>query len=179
MVPPGCAIRVVTIVRCSHGDAAGPLTCTAERGDDRRMSTEQNVTVVRRYFEEYHNGRRLDLLDDLVAEDLRAPTARAQAMVARAFPDYRIAIEHQLAEDDVVATVWSARGTHEGPWDSPAGTVEATGRSIEWTASTTLCIVDGWIAAVIGTHWDHLGILQQMGAVEAPDPRTGFLRTGA
>lgn len=143
------------------------------------MSTDQNKTVVRRYFEEYHNDRRLELLDELVAEDLRGPTAKAQAMVARAFPGYRIVVGHQVAEGEVVATVWSARGTHEGPWDSPAGTVEATGRSIEWTASTTLRVVDGRLAAVIGTHWDHLGILQQMAAVEAPDPRTGFLRSGA
>ncbi len=155
------------------------LDATLSAHHDRRMSTDENKTVVRRYFEEYHDDRRLELLDELVAEDLRAPTARAQAMVARAFPDYRITIDDQLAEDDVVATVWSARGTHEGPWDSPAGTVEATGRSIEWTATTTLRIADGRIAAVIGTHWDHLGILQQMGVVEAPDPRTGFLRTGA
>lgn len=72
-----------------------------------------------------------------------------------------------------MATGWSAEGTHSGPWNSPAGTIEATGRPIRWTATTTLRVPDGRIAGILGTHWDHLGILQQMGAVESAAPRTG------
>jgi len=33
--------------------------------------------------------------------------------------------------------------------------------------------IDDQIAEVIGTNWDHLGILQQLGALPATDPRSG------
>jgi predicted ester cyclase len=137
------------------------------------MTAESNKQVVRRYFEDYHNRRETGLLNELVSDELAAPTAAAQAAVARAFPDYRISVDWQVADDDAVATGWSAEGTHSGPWTSPAGTVETTGRRVEWTATTTLRIRDGRIADVLGTHWDHLGILQQMGAVATDAPRSG------
>lgn len=140
------------------------------------MSAEDDKAVVRRYFEEYHTRRRLELLDELVAEHLRAPTAAAQAGLERAFPDYAVAIQWQVADEVGVATVWSARGTHEGPWDSPAGLVEATGRNVEWTATTTLSVRDARITDVLGTHWDHLGLLQQMGVLEGLPGRSGFFR---
>ena len=137
------------------------------------MTAELNKQVVRRYFEDYHNRRETGLLDELVSDELAAPTAAAQAAIERAFPDYRLSIEWQVADDDAVATGWSGEGTHSGPWTSPAGTVEATGRRVGWTGTTTLCIRDGRIADVLGTHWDHLGILQQMGAVATDAPRSG------
>ncbi len=90
-----------------------------------------------------------------------------------AFPDYRITIEDQVAEDDKVATIWTGRGTHQGSWASPIGAVPATGKTVTWTATTTLRIADGKIAEVIGTHWDHLGILQQLDAIPSADRRPG------
>ena len=48
-----------------------------------------------------------------------------------------------------------------------------TGKVVTWTGTTTLRIVEGKIAEVIGTNWDHLGILQQLGALPASDPRPG------
>lgn len=137
------------------------------------MSSEANKEVVRRYFEDYHNGRQKQLIDELATDQLSGPTRNMQAAVERAFPDYRISIEWQIADDDAVATGWSAQGTHSGPWNSPAGTIEATGRTIRWTATTTLSIRNGRISGVLGTHWDHLGILQQMGAAESTTPRPG------
>ena len=50
---------------------------------------------------------------------------------------------------------------------------EVVRRYFEEYHTTTLRIRDGRIAAILGTHWDHLGILQQMGVVETATPRPG------
>jgi predicted ester cyclase len=137
------------------------------------VSAEENKTIIRRYFEEFHTQRQHDILEQIVSPDLLEPTRRATDMVLNAFPDYRITIEEQVAEEDKVATVWTATGTHQGQWQSPAGTVAPTGNEVRWTATTTLRISKGKISEVIGSSWDHLGILQQLGAVEVTEPRTG------
>ena len=137
------------------------------------MSTEENKAVVRRYFEEFHNGRADAILEQIVAPALFEPTRQATARLRDAFPDYRIAVDAQVAEGDAVATVWTGRGTHRGAWASPIGPVAATGEAVTWTATTTLRVAGGRIAEVVGTHWDHLGILQQLGALPAPSPRPG------
>jgi hypothetical protein len=43
---------------------------------------------------------------------------------------------------------------------------------VTWTGPTTLGIAEGKIAEVIGSNWDHLGILQQLGALPAAAPRS-------
>lgn len=137
------------------------------------MSAEEHKDVVRRYFEDYHNGRRTEALAGLAPEETRAAVEAARAALARAFPDYRLEIRAQVAEGDLVATVWGAVGTHEGDWDSPVGTIAPTGRRVEWSGTTTLRLDGGLIVDTVGSNWDHLGILQQLGVVEAASPRPG------
>ncbi len=137
------------------------------------MTLEENKTVVRRYFEEFHTGRAADILEQIVAHDLLGPTREATERLRTAFPDYRLTIDAQVAEGELVATVWTGEGTHEGAWASPIGEVEPTGLPVTWTGTTTLRLVDGKIAEVVGTHWDHLGILQQLGVVAPTAPRSG------
>ncbi len=137
------------------------------------MPAEENKAVMRRYFEEFHTQRQQDILEEIVAPELLEPTRRATDTLLTAFPDYRITIEEQVAEEDKVATVWSGSGTHQGQWESPAGTVAPTGNEVAWTGTTTLRLSEGKISEVIGSSWDHLGILQQLGAVDVTEPRTG------
>ena len=137
------------------------------------MTAEESRSVARRYFEEFHNGRRDDLLSELMVPELATDTRRATDAVRTAFPDYRITIEAQVAEDDRVATVWTLRGTQRGEWASPAGPVAPTGRVVAFTGTTTLRVTGGKIAAVLGTNWDHLGVLQQLGALPGTAPRSG------
>src|SRR5215210_6120762 len=134
---------------------------------------EVNKASVRRYFEEFHNGRERSILEDIMLPELLEPTRRATEMLFSAFPDYRITVEEQIAEEDKVATVWSGSGTHQGEWESPAGTIAPTGRQVRWTGTTTLRLSEGQISEVIASSWDHLGILQQLEAVEVTEPRTG------
>jgi predicted ester cyclase len=137
------------------------------------MSTEENKALVRQYFEAFHNERQLDLGAQILGPELLTPTLGVAAMLRTAFPDYRMTIDEQLAEADMVATVWTGSGTHEGEWASPIGPVAPTGKAVTWTGTTTLRVVDGKIAEVIGTNWDHLGLLQQLGALPATAPRSG------
>jgi predicted ester cyclase len=129
--------------------------------------------IVRRYFDEYHSGRDQSIVGEIVTHELREPTEQVRLALVTAFPDYSVEIRDQVSEGDKVATVWTARGTHEGTWDSPIGPIPATGKPVEWTGTTTARIVDGRMAEVIGSNWDHLAILQQMGAVAVTEPRSG------
>lgn len=135
--------------------------------------SKENKAVVRRYFKEFHDQRQHDILEEIVAPDLLEPTRRATDMVLTAFPDYQITVEDQIAEADKVATVWSGSGTHQGEWESPAGTIAPTDKEVRWTATTTLRLSEGKISEVIASSWDHLGILQQLGAVSTTESRTG------
>jgi predicted ester cyclase len=137
------------------------------------MSTAENKALVRQYFDLFHNQRQFDLGEQILGSELLVPTLGVAAMMRTAFPDYQITIDDQLAEADKVATVWTASGTHQGEWASPMGPVASTGRAATWTGTTTLRIAEGKIAEVIGTNWDHLGLLQQLGALPATDPRSG------
>ncbi len=137
------------------------------------MSTADNKDLVRQYFEVFHNERQLDIGEQILGPELLTPTLSVAAMMRTAFPDYQLTIAKQLAEADKVATVWTGTGTHQGEWASPIGPVPATGKAVTWTGTTTLRIGEGKITEVIGTNWDHLGILQQLGALPDTAPRSG------
>jgi predicted ester cyclase len=137
------------------------------------VTADENKAVVSRYFEEFHDGREHAILEGIMTPDLLEGTRQVTHMLLTAFPDYRLTIEEQIAEGDKVATVWTGTGTHQGDWESPAGTIAATGRQVRWTGTTTLRLSEGQISDVIASSWDHLGILQQLGAVEVTEPRTG------
>ncbi len=137
------------------------------------MSIAENKALVRQHFDVFHNQRKLDLGEQILGPELLTPTLDMAAMMRTAFPDYQFSIDDLLAEADKVAIVRTATGTHQGEWASPIGSVPATSKAVTWTGTTTLHIVDGKIAEVVGTNWDHLGILQQLGALPAAAPRSG------
>src|SRR5215218_9339900 len=142
------------------------------RKEEKRVS-EENKAVVRRYFEEFHDNHEHGILEEIMVPDLLEPTRLTTHMMLTAFPDYRLTIEEQIAEEEKVATVWTGSGTHQGEWESPAGSVAPTGREVRWMGTSTLRLSEGKISDVIASSWDHLGILQQLGAVDVTEPRTG------
>ena len=137
------------------------------------VTAEENKVIVSRYFEEFHDGREHAILEEIMSPDLLQGTRQVTQMLLTAFPDYRLAIEEQIAEGDKVATVWTGSGTHEEDWESPANTIAPTGKHVRWTKTTTLRLSEGQISDVIASSWDHLGILQQLEAVDVTEPRTG------
>ena len=137
------------------------------------MSAESNKALSRRVLDEAFNAGNIDVIDELVSTDfvnhdaalpepLVGPDA-AKATISgyrSAFPDLRITIEEQIADEQGVATRWSAKGTHEGDLMG----VAPTGKQATVTGITIDRIVDGRIAES-WTNWDTLGMLQQLGVV--------------
>jgi predicted ester cyclase len=81
--------------------------------------------IVRSYFEEVLTQQRIDGLDELLDPSFRsyAPSGAtvdrdqykaAVAATLAAFPDLAVTVEEQVADRDLVATRWSATGTHSG-----------------------------------------------------------------
>src|SRR5215217_8904513 len=136
------------------------------------VTAEENKAVVSRYFKEFHDGREHSILEEIMTPNLLEGTRHVTEMLLIAFPDYRLTIEEQIAEEDKVATVWSGMGTHQGEWESPAGAIAPTGRQVRWTGTTTLRLWEGQISEVIASSWDHLGILQKLGARGVTEART-------
>jgi predicted ester cyclase len=69
-------------------------------------------------------------------------------------------VEAQIAEGDMVATRWTACGTHDGDFQG----VPPTGREVTLRGMTIFRIADGKL--VEGwTNPDLLGVMQQIGAI--------------
>ena len=81
----------------------------------------------------------------------------------RAFPDLRISVDDLIGEGDKVAWRLSVRGTHRAEFRG----VPATGTEVKFGAQYIFRfhdqrIVERW------TNLDRLGVLCQLGAIEAP-----------
>jgi steroid delta-isomerase-like uncharacterized protein len=94
---------------------------------------EANKAIVRSFFEELWNQRKLSLAEELFAEDCvthqlrfgndpagapRGPAAMKHHVAdwLAAFPDIHFTIKQMLAEGDRVMTQCVMRGTHSAPW---------------------------------------------------------------
>lgn len=101
--------------------------------------SENNLRIVRRFFDEVWSQGNYAVADELLAEnhvhhlgedELRGPAAVKEfaASLRSAFPDLRVSIEDEVADAGKVAIRWTASGTHSGQF---AG-VEATGRPVHY-----------------------------------------------
>jgi steroid delta-isomerase-like uncharacterized protein len=145
--------------------------------------SKENKEIARRVAEEGFSKGNLEVLDELLAEDIvnkdpsvppEIPPGRegikilAQGYVS-AFPDMDFKIEDQIAEGDKVVSVWSASGTHQGELLG----IPPTGRQTTTSGITIDVIKDGKIVETL-THWDNLGLLQQLGVI----PQVGAATQG-
>jgi steroid delta-isomerase-like uncharacterized protein len=141
------------------------------------MTAQDNRAISRRFFEEFWNAGNPDALAELMAEDIifrdrdvgehrgHAATRDFIDMYRAAFPDLRFTIEEQIAEDDKVATRWTARGTHRGELMG----IPPTGRSATVSGITIDRISQGRIRESIGS-WDAMGLMQQLGVLAENQP---------
>jgi predicted ester cyclase len=133
------------------------------------MSSEQNKAIVRRLFEEPWKGK-LDVVDELTAGDyighdpalpgpVRGPEGVKEfiSTYLSAFPDARVTVEQQLAEGDLVATRWSARGTHEGDLMD----FEPTGKEVN-VSGLTISRLEGGKVVEEFQNRDFHGMMQQV-----------------
>jgi predicted ester cyclase len=145
------------------------------------MSIEQNKAVVGRWFTEFWGPDfNPAVIDELAAPDIRfqyslhAPCrgrdeVRAFATKFRAaFPDLAFGGTADLiAEGDHVVGQWVGGGTQTGDAfdDMPIGELPAgSGKSMRFTGTTVLKVVDGLITEEIGLD-DGVTVLQQLGLI--------------
>ena len=124
------------------------------------MSTEKNKALVRRYFDEVVNGRRLDLIDKLFAPDMAAGQNIRAPLVEflGAFPDLEATVEEMIAEGNVVTVHWLDRGTHQGEWRG----IPPTGREMSLRGISIFRLAGEVIVEAGGTA-DYVGMLRQLG----------------
>ena len=147
---------------------------SGEQTEGSRQMSDANKTVSRRLTEEAFNQGNYDVIEELVAPtfvnhdpttgDTKGPQGTRELIEGyrSAFPDLKLTIEEQVAEGDLVATRWTARGTHKGELMGIAPTGKestVTGMSIEKIKDGK--IVESW------NNWDTLGMMRQLGAIPA------------
>ena len=80
-----------------------------------------------------------------------------------AFPDFKIAVEHMVADEDNVAFAYTITGTHEGPFNG----IAATGKKIKVRGHADLEVQLGREdRRAVGGASHEVGILQQIGAMK-------------
>ena len=145
------------------------------------MSVEDNKAVVVRWFTEFWGSEfNADVIDDLAAPDIRFEYSLHKPLRGRdevrefalrfreAFPDLGFgATADLIAEGDYVVGQWKGGGTHTGPAfdDLPVGSLPAnSGRTMEFTGTTVIKVVDGMIAEEVGLD-DGVTVLKQLGLI--------------
>jgi steroid delta-isomerase-like uncharacterized protein len=133
---------------------------------------EQNKAIARRAFEEILSGGRFELAAQLYAKDFinhgihrDASLEEDQAALKgwhQAFSDITIVPEKLIAEGDLVAIYWIARGTNTGTGNG----LPATGKKAELAGITIWRIVDGKIKEEWSA-FDQLSMMQQLGLLPA------------
>ncbi|MEM7547951.1 MAG: ester cyclase [Pseudomonadota bacterium] len=138
---------------------------------------EANKAVVTRLLEEVFNGRKLDLLPEVLTPDfVLKPVAAFPPEEAygpdgmrtvyegfyKGIPDARAETLDIIAEGDIVMVYDRFGGTHEGP----LGPFEATHKPLFWNVMHLYRLRDGKIAED-NVFVDALGLMQQVGAIPA------------
>jgi steroid delta-isomerase-like uncharacterized protein len=136
------------------------------------MSTETNKRIVRRLVSEAQEQGNLAVVDEILADDFidhtplpGLPPTRDGVRILfgalkSAFPDLRVQISEQIAEDDKVVTRKTFLGTHGGEFMG----IPATGRSIAFEVVDILTFNDQKKIVEHRVILDNLALRQQLGA---------------
>jgi len=142
-----------------------------------RSAIEGAKQLAHRIADEVWTQHKLDVIDEVIASDFvgisptdgefRGPAGFRQ-LVERyisAFPNATMRITESVAEGDMIASHWTATGTHTGELMG----IAPTGRDVTVEGTQFDRIRDGKIVESHGL-FDALGLLQQIGAVPAGAP---------
>jgi predicted ester cyclase len=82
---------------------------------------DANKRIARKFVEDVINTGDLDRVAEFIAAPDVAAARQHVLSVRDAYPDLHVTVSQQIAEDDFVVTVVTARGTHKGSfWGIPA-----------------------------------------------------------
>lgn len=138
------------------------------------MNPQASIALVRRFFDDMCNERRLDLAPTLFAPDCRfhdpqIPGIQGPAAIAETLKVYQVGMQGHWAIEDIFAsgedrvTVrWTGTGRHTGEVMG----IPPTGKAVRVDAISVFRIASGRIAEAWEV-WDTLGFLQQLGVVPA------------
>jgi steroid delta-isomerase-like uncharacterized protein len=139
--------------------------------------SDQNVALLRRWFQEVWNEGRIETIHELMAPDaVGIGEAGPEAVIhgpdefrgfveklRGAFPDIHVTIEDAFASGDKVAARWSATMTHKG---NQLG-VPASGKRVRITGISLVQLANGQI--VRGwDNWDQFTMMMGIGAIGQP-----------
>lgn len=127
------------------------------------MSSEANKARARRIVEEMWNTQNLNVVDEVYAPEFGSGHAATKQFVTThltVFPDLHITIQDQIAENDLVATRYVMRGTHQGEFAN----IPPTGRQFTVTGIEMHRFADGKLIELWNVV-DLLGMLQQLGVI--------------
>jgi steroid delta-isomerase-like uncharacterized protein len=141
------------------------------------MSADENIQLLRRWFQEVWNEGRIQTVYDLLAPNAVARGQRGAEAEIRgpeefekfaleirgAFPDIKVKVEDVFGVDDKVVLRWSGIMTHTG--DGPG--LPASGRTVRIGGITIARFADGKIVEGWDS-WDQLGMLEQIGVYKPP-----------
>jgi steroid delta-isomerase-like uncharacterized protein len=136
---------------------------------------DENIAVMRRWFEQGWNEGREEIISELFAEDGIAHGLGEAGIDVRgpadylpfyhrlrgAFPNIRITIEDWISEGEKIALRWTVSVTHTG---DDLG-IAATGRDATATGMTFCIIRDGKIVHA-WNNWDAAGLIEQLATPE-------------
>jgi steroid delta-isomerase-like uncharacterized protein len=139
-----------------------------------RVETNKNKAIYRRFIDEVFNKGRLEALEQLLSSSYiyrDAPPGTAPGwdgirqivtQFRSAFPDLHIAIEEQVAENDLVASRTTTRGTHRGQLFG----IEATGKRVVVPGLAMVRVVDGhieesWVKNDVASLMAQLGVAKR------------------
>lgn len=142
-------------------------------------TVEGNKAVARRLYEEVITQGNLAALEEIVAPDIydhsmvphghppeRATFIRHITGFRAAFPDVQVTVDELIAEGDRVVVIWTATGTHGGPFSG----IAPTGKPVTGTNVSVLRPRDGRITEY-RVFRDRLDALRQLGAtITLPTP---------
>ncbi|HMN29595.1 MAG TPA: ester cyclase, partial [Caldilineaceae bacterium] len=138
--------------------------CPAIRieGDD-AMSADQNMQLVRRYFDEVWNKGNLEILDELAPELVSKGFKEFVRSQRTALGNFQATILDLFADQDRVALHWQVNAIHQSDYLG----VAATGKSVTFRGISMFRIAEGKIVDDFG-YWDDLPVLKQIGATSIP-----------
>ena len=132
------------------------------------------VDLVRQVFDAFNDGDlqravssvspTCEITDVAAGQSYRGPEGFRQwlGMFATAFSDGRAELTEVISDGSRVAVEYVGRGTNDGPFTTPGGTIPATGRSVELRFAEVV-EVNGAAITAVRVYYDGASLLRQLG----------------